>query len=310
MSCPSFCQDPHFTQFISSPLIINPANTGWFSGKVRLQTNYRHQWNNMINPYVTSSLSVDIRTTKDDEYTRRAPNFGLQFINDKTMKGAFLSNYLSASISYFVPVDQDGYSNVGGGLSASFGSRKIDFSSISFDRQFTTSGYNLGLPSGEGALGNMKPFFSISSGLLYAYANADEGKFYEFGVSAYHVNRPKQTFLNDPNQFLPMRFSAHAIADFYTNEKNLIGLRFLYQNQASVNYILAGASFKRALDDELKKLVGAGLSYRVGDAIAPSIFVDYNNLQIGMSYDIVTSTLKTAYKHMSAMELSIRFVGL
>jgi hypothetical protein len=37
-------QDPHFSQFFSSPLTLNPAFTGKFDGSWRLAANHRDQW--------------------------------------------------------------------------------------------------------------------------------------------------------------------------------------------------------------------------------------------------------------------------
>ena len=40
-----YAQDPHFSQFFSSPLTLNPAFTGKFDGAVRFIGDYRNQWN-------------------------------------------------------------------------------------------------------------------------------------------------------------------------------------------------------------------------------------------------------------------------
>ena len=48
-------QDPHFSQFFSSPLTLNPAFTGKFNGTWRLAANHRDQWPSIPKAYVTSS---------------------------------------------------------------------------------------------------------------------------------------------------------------------------------------------------------------------------------------------------------------
>src|SRR5436305_8986838 len=52
-------QDPHFSQFFSSPLTLNPALTGKFDGTLRVAGNYRNQWPAFNNVYTTSTLSID-----------------------------------------------------------------------------------------------------------------------------------------------------------------------------------------------------------------------------------------------------------
>lgn len=55
----SYAQDPHFSQFFASPLTINPANTGNFSGTLRAALNSRIQLPEFNNPYATKTLSLD-----------------------------------------------------------------------------------------------------------------------------------------------------------------------------------------------------------------------------------------------------------
>ena len=51
-------QDPAFSQFFASPLTLNPALTGKFNGAVRIAGNYRNQWPQINNAYITSTVSV------------------------------------------------------------------------------------------------------------------------------------------------------------------------------------------------------------------------------------------------------------
>jgi hypothetical protein len=55
-----FAQDIHFTQFDMQPLIINPAFTGMFDGKVRAGAIYRNQWASVTVPYVTFGGYADL----------------------------------------------------------------------------------------------------------------------------------------------------------------------------------------------------------------------------------------------------------
>src|SRR3954469_25120582 len=52
-------QDMHFSQIAESPVLLNPANTGFFSGYFRAIAQYRNQWISMGNPYSTMGISVD-----------------------------------------------------------------------------------------------------------------------------------------------------------------------------------------------------------------------------------------------------------
>src|ERR1043165_4580018 len=52
-------QDVHFSQIYETPLLLSPANTGFFNGYVRAIVNYRNQWASMNKAYQTMGLSLD-----------------------------------------------------------------------------------------------------------------------------------------------------------------------------------------------------------------------------------------------------------
>src|ERR1044072_8988636 len=57
----AFAQDLHFSQFMNSPLLTNPANTGFIpAADYRLGMNYRNQWSSIMTvPYKTMSAYGD-----------------------------------------------------------------------------------------------------------------------------------------------------------------------------------------------------------------------------------------------------------
>ncbi len=299
-------QDPHFTQFYSAPFTVNPAYTGVFEGQVRIMSNYRQQWGNAIDPFTTAILSADTKIGKGGTIGQNPFNIGLQMVNDRSMRGAFKSNYLSATASYHVQVDQDGYKSLGAGLMASYGDRRLDFMNQSFDAQFASGGFNLSLPTGESALRNLEPFMTVGAGLLYRFDNHESGDFFDIGASVFHLNKPRQSALGDENQFIPVRYSAQISYQKYLNETSILNLRGLYQNQASVEYMLAGFSYAKLLGVN-KEMVGAGLWYRTSDAVSPYVFVEWNKVQVGLSYDVTLSNLTKGPKPARSIEMSLQW---
>ena len=55
----SQAQDPGFSQFFASPLTLNPALTGKFNGVLRVAGNYRNQWPDINNAFITTTVSID-----------------------------------------------------------------------------------------------------------------------------------------------------------------------------------------------------------------------------------------------------------
>src|SRR5687767_3887164 len=52
-------QDIHFSQVYETPLLLSPANTGFYNGYLRIIGNYRNQWAAMNNAFQTPGLSID-----------------------------------------------------------------------------------------------------------------------------------------------------------------------------------------------------------------------------------------------------------
>ena len=65
----TFSQDLHFSQYMNSPLLTNPANTGFIpEGDYRLGINYRNQWASITAfPYKTMSAFADVQTMQKSD---------------------------------------------------------------------------------------------------------------------------------------------------------------------------------------------------------------------------------------------------
>ncbi len=90
-------QDVHFSQFESAPLLINPANTGDFSGNYRVSNNFRSQWYSFANPgYNSLSLSYD----KQLNSKIKNLSLGGQIVYDKSGTVGMTISKLYLSSSY------------------------------------------------------------------------------------------------------------------------------------------------------------------------------------------------------------------
>jgi type IX secretion system PorP/SprF family membrane protein len=303
-----WAQDPHYTQFTAAPFTVNPAYAGVFNGSLRIMSNYRQQWANLVDPFTTSVIAGDMKIGPYDPENGQHPfNVGLQLMQDKSMAGAFKSNYAGFTAAYHVKVDEANNQSLGAGLTLNYGSRRIDFADVSFDRQFTSGGYNLSLPSGEAALQNMKPFYSVGAGLLFRSGNPLSGTYFDVGLSGYHFNRPTQTVMADPNQVLPIRWSGQVSFQQYLNDASILNINALYQKQAETDYLLAGFSLARLFGDDNKNMIGGGIWYRSGESFSPHAYIESSGMRIGFSYDIAYNNLKKVLTPASSFELSLQW---
>lgn len=332
-----FSQDPHFTQFYNSTLTVNPAYTGVFSSKdetnnttnIRLLSNYRSQWSNSQSPYTTGTVQMDAKLGSQDDVIEENTiqnkfNLGLLCMYDQSLNGAFKSTYFMGSGSLHLALGGGSGFGIGTAKSAIhtkslglgfgfvYGNRVVDLSKISFSQQFSSGGFDLTLPNGEFGLNNMKPFFSLNAGLLYQSQDEDKDNKFKLGVSGYHLNKPKQSFLNDANQIVPIRYSFQMEYMKYLGD-NFLETKLIYQTQAEIKYLLISTIYNIILPgnlsgDEKQNSIGIGANYRVGDAISPYLALTTDRFRFGFSYDITTSKLKTGLIPARSMEVSMQFI--
>ena len=303
----SKAQDPSFSQFFSSPLNINPSLTANINADWRAIANFRDQWISPASPYATGTISYDAKMFQKKFPGAEEGNiFGLggMLMYDKAMSGVVKSTYASLNMSYRVKlIDGETKHRLGAGFGAIYGHRRIDFGGIDFEEQFTGYGFNTNLPTGESSLSSMKPYFSVSTGLLYSITSANSN--FDIGVSAFHVNKPKQTFLKDDNQYLPMRKVIHANFETFLSQSVVLSTNAIYQSQETANYFSVGGALGYYLPNNEDFLLNAGVWYWSKNAIIPYIGIAYKDYQFGLSYDVTISKLNQATEKPKTWELSL-----
>lgn len=283
-------QDPHFSQFFMAPNFVNPAITGTSQSDWRVMGNLRQQWGNAGTPFNTQAIAADIKLTGKetedvDVYNQNTLAVGVALMLDQSMYGAFRSTYALGTLSYKAALTNE--QSISLGIQAMYGDRSIDYSRLIFGEQFTSGGFDVRLPSGEQALSNMKAFVSLSAGLLYSYHNQDFN--FDIGASAFHLNNPKQTFLDDPSQIIPKRYLAHTNIEYSVSEMVSLNLNACYQIQALPAYFSVGGALGYDLTGEKNSILYAGGWFREGDSFYPYLGWAVGNIQVGFSYDITHS---------------------
>lgn len=310
----SYAQDPSFSQFFSSPLNINPALTANINSDWRLISNVRDQWIGPASPYTTGTVSYDTKLNQNKYENVPESNYigiGGMMMYDKTMGGIQKSTYASLNLSYTVKLLEDDYGNkqkLSVGFGGIYGRKNIDFSKLDFSNQFMGSGFDTNLPSGETALNNMKPYYSLSAGLVYN--TSCEKSNFDIGVAAFHLNKPKQSYVEDEHQILAIRKVVHVNFETIVNDKVVFNANGIYQNQAKASYFSVGGSFGYHIDEEENgTMVNAGLWYWSKNAVIPYVGVAYKDMQFGFSYDMTISKLTQAEKKPSTFEVSLILRG-
>lgn len=306
----TYAQDPHFSQYSASPLTLNPAFTGKFEGELRAAANYRNQWPSINQAYQTMTFAVDMPILRGKISENDILGVGFMAYSDKSSQGALNFNYFSFSTAFHKGLDEDGYQQIGLGLQGTYANQLINTSKLQFADQLTPYGFtNVTTENfNNGTLKNN--YFDMNAGLLYTFSSTSDNNFYA-GVSAYHLNKPKQEFTMASYQVDP-RYTFQLGSYFPVGDITL-HLSALHSTQGGSNETLAGGALQFSLNED-DRAEGtptnffAGGWLRFGDAIIPYIGLEYNSFKLGASYDINTSNLKTASQSRGGFEISLLYI--
>lgn len=300
-------QDPHFSQFFSSPLTLNPAYTGKFDGDWRLAANHRDQWPSIPKAYVTTSASFDVGILKSRIPKGDVFGIGISGLSDQSADAALKLNYGSLSLSYHKALDEEGYNTIGAGFQATYSSVTLDITKLTFEDQLTQNGFTN--PTSETfANGTNQNYMDINAGMLYS-GSSDGYNNYYLGLSLYHINKPSLSFI-DKTWNLASRLTIHGGGTFPLNENLSINPSVIYQMQNKASeFVFGGALAALVNGDETNPTsVYFGSWMRLNDAIIPYIGLEINGLRIGASYDINTSSLKSATSSRGGSEFSLIYI--
>lgn len=301
----AFAQDPHFSQFFASPLTLNPAFTGKFNGNYRFAANYRNQWPTINNAFITATGSLDFRVAQDRLPKNDAFGVGVLFLTDASANGAVSFNYATLSTAYHKGLDEEGYHQISVGVQATYASLMINTSKLLFADQLTILGFT-GVTSEifNNATLSSK-YIDINAGFLYSGSTTDRNNFY-FGVSLYHINRPKQTFTGAGYVINP-RATIQAGTYFPLGPASNLNLSALQTFQGGATETMLGGAFQFIANsnDEKPTSFYAGGWMRFKDALIPYIGLEVGDWRLGATYDINTSSLQTASVRQGGFEISL-----
>jgi type IX secretion system PorP/SprF family membrane protein len=296
--------DPHFTQNYTYPMYTNPAMTGGSDGDYRVSAVYRNQWGSVTNPYSTTGLSFDTRTNKNIAV-------GINLMNQKAGDGGF--NYFNAygSVAYTgVKFGADDNHRLVLAIQAGLINRKVDQSKFKWGDQWNPiTGYNASNATNESFANTSSTTFDAGAGMLYYDATPDKKTNAFAGLSVFHINRPKDPIISSGSVALntiPLRYVLHGGLSFNLSERTSIVPHVLYMQQGTAMEAMIGTYVQLNVNEETDFMFGG--YYRLKDAIAPFVGVDWRNFIVGLSYDVNASKLGAMTRNVNSFELSLSYI--
>jgi type IX secretion system PorP/SprF family membrane protein len=294
-------QDIHFTNNRFTPLQWSPATFGSYEGNLRAGGIYRSQFSDFIvNPYETTIVYGDITLDKGfraSDWT----GVGIQVHNDVAGDLAVRNTGVTAGLTYHYTVGKN-YKNVFSlGASYTMRNRSLDVSKAIFPESPVSGGGNdYNKLSEFNALTH-----NINGGLQLT---SKIGKYSRFQTGVSFLNILNRSFIGITDNVEGRRWNVHAICTAVTNnQKNIFDYGAFYSGMSGLTNISLQFSARRNLKPKIKDgwIVGAGVGYRIQDAMQMMALASYKRWNLSIAYDLTVSQAKTFNNSNGAIELAL-----
>lgn len=305
-------QDLHFSQFFRSPLVTNPANTGFMpEGDYRLGVNYRNQWSSVMSvPYKTMSAFGDVKTFRNN-LDNGWMGLGGMILHDVAGSGNLTSTRIYGSIAYHQML---GYSSLLSlGFNVGWANKRINTYNLKFPDQFDGNFFDNKLPTSAILDRNNSSYLDMHVGLNYAYFPMTN-VYLNGGFSAQHVNRPNESFFVDAGEKsasrVPIRYTGFLNGSFKLNDSWIVNPNLYYSRQTSLFEAVGGLNAQYNLSGQGEYILMGGLYYRYKESVIPMIGLGLQDYTFAFTYDATMSSLKTYNGTRGAFEFSLIKEGL
>jgi len=291
----AFGQNPQFSQYYASPLLIAPSFAGNSLG-TRAFVNYRDQWAKLPGSLVTYSLALD------NNFYAINSGFGLVVMNDVIGSARLASTSITGLYSYRFNITDDW--RIRPGISLSLTQRALNYARAIFPDQINNTGID-----GNTIEQPTDPYYYFdASSSVVAY-----NRRMWLGLCVDNMLRPNASFAR-LNARLPMQWSQFGGINFPLANQvgkipEIIVLNYLFKMTRNFYQMDIGANWYRA--PLLLGIAWRGLpardKYSSYDALIFTVGAAFNNMAFGYSYDFTVSKLGPATGGSHEITFSISF---
>lgn len=290
-------QDVIYSQFYANPVYLNPALAGAKLSQ-RITLNYRNQWPDIKNGYVSYCV------TWDQQFDKIGGALGV--IANADVAGGGMYNRFSGNGIYSYRFQASRYVVMNAALQVGYIQYKLDWNKLVFGDQIDMRTGNL-----EPTKEYLPPKLNIgnvdfSAGLLAGFKES-----IYLGVAVNHLSRPDMAFYDGGDNRLKMRWTVHTgmLIDFFQGMdgedlRNFsLSPNIVYVQQGSFHQLNAGMYVNM-----FPLVAGMWLRHDFGnpDAVIVLLGIQQKNYKIGYSFDYTISNL--TLKSGGAHEISISWL--
>jgi type IX secretion system PorP/SprF family membrane protein len=321
-------QDPHFTQFSDAPMLVNPANTGFYKGMSRFTANFRNQWdyrfinNNNIGAtntgYTTFCGSFDMSIKPNKKVNDRMLGIGVQLLADRAGEVTLSRIFGQFNMAYWKKLSYEKNRWISAGFSLGFNQMRVDYTNLQLPDQYNPSDPFQPYAVTSLPVNNNFIYLDLGMGVKY-FASLGKKSMVNIGFAVAHLNQPKNSFLfNLPSDLLYRKYTFHAGMRNTIARKLQLSPTVLVMRQGSWFEMDEGAYLRFLLTEQKSKELMAfnigvwarqanGSQHFVADAINPAMKMEFDQYTMGISYDINISKLTTTTHLKGGVELSFSY---
>jgi type IX secretion system PorP/SprF family membrane protein len=233
---------------------------------------------------------------------------GVMGLRDQSGNGVIKYDYVAFSTAYHKGLDEDGFNQIGAGFQATFATKRLDVTSLKFEDQLRSDGFT-GITQESFSQNRLSlSYLDVNAGILYNGTSNGLNNYY-LGVSMYHINRPKESFMNG-QFFLPSRITIQAGGKLPVGQDDAIHFSANHSRQANATNTLIGGAYMMNMNpgQPAPTNLYLGSWIRFGDAIIPYIGLEFGEFHVGASYDVNISSLKPASNMRGGAEISLIYI--
>ena len=307
-----FSQDLLFSQWFNSPLTTNPANTGFIpDADYRTGANYRNQWSSIMNiPYKTMSIWGDAQVFRN-RIESGWVGLGGVVLRDVAGSGRLTSTKIYGSIAYHQMVGEAHL--LSAGFNVGWANKRITTTDLKFPDQFDGKFFDNNLPTSVVLDNPNINYFDVQAGINYAFFPTED-LYINGGISAHHLNRPRESFFTSPSgdydDRISPRYTAFANASVKMSEMVIVNPMAYFSTQAKAYELVVGGNLQYNLSGDGESQLLGGVYYRPGDAIIPMVGFEWKSIRLTFTYDATTSGLQQFNNSRGAYEFSLVRHGL
>ena len=278
----TFSQDIHYSQYDKPRSLLNPSLIAIQKEDYEIQLQRRSQWSSVTTPFKTLSLSFTNKTFYKNI------SLGGTILNDIAGDSRFSTNGISFSLAPSFIVRK---SIVGIGIQTGLYQRALNYNNLIFlENEY---------------LERVKFSFLDFSFGIFNYRKIDQKSALTIGASLFHLNRPKQSWMNNDEVFLNSKFIFHTKYSYIIAPKTSLSPALYLSSQGEDKEYVFGCGALYKLNNNVN--LNSGIYSRINDAFFLTLGIEKKNIEAIVSYDINTSSLSEASRYYGGFEFSIRY---